>query len=299
MNRTIGSVLILLAAIGFGTIGIFGKLGFDAGLNNPTLLTFRFAIATVLLSLLLLRPGRSLQMTRNEFPVAIGLGVSYAILAGGFFWGLLYIPAGLAAITLYTYPIYVFAISVVLLGEVINRRKFAALLLAILGVVAIVGFDTAGYDPRGLFLVSLAAIAYAIYTTGSRVAVNDISAEWLALFAVATTTLVFLGFGLVTNALFVPTTLEQWAVIIGLAVFGTAAPIVLFVYGLEFVEASRASVLTTAEPPVTVILGVLILHEVLTIGIVSGGVLILIGIVLIQLDQRTTRPAVAPRDGDS
>lgn len=290
--------MVLLAAVGFGTIGIFGKLGFEAGLNNPTMLMFRFAIATVLLGLLLVRPGRSIRINKREFPVAIGLGVAYAVLAGGFFWGLIYIPAGLAAITLYTYPIYVFAISVVILGEVINRRKLTALALALFGIIAIVGLDTAGYDPRGLILVSLAAIAYAIYTTGSRVAVHNIEAEWLALFAVGTTSLVFLGFGLATDTLFIPYTLEQWTIIVGLAIFGTAAPIVLFVYGLGFIEASRASVLTTAEPPVTVFLGVIVLHEVLTVGILAGGAMILLGIILIQLDQRTTRPAVASTEGE-
>lgn len=288
--------MVLLAAAGFGTIGIFGKLGIAAGLNNPTLLTFRFLIATMLLGVVLGRPGRSIGIGRDQLPLAIALGMAYAVLTGGFFWGLLYIPAGLAAITLYTYPIYVFVISMVLLGEAITWRKVVALLLAIFGIVLIIGLDSAGVDPRGLALVSIAAVAYAIYTTGSRVAVGDIDSEWLALFAVATTGVVFLVYGGLTDALFLPSTAEQWAVIVGLAIVGTAVPIGLFVRGLSYVEASRASVLTTAEPPVTVILGVLLLQEVLTLGIVGGGVLVLVGIVVIQLEQATTRPAVAPAE---
>lgn len=281
-RRTTGIVMVLLAAAGFGTIAIFGKLATEAGLNNPTLLTFRFVLATaLLLSYLQFRGDTDLPPDR-QLAIMGGLGVAYAVLTAAFFWGLLYVPAGLATITLYTYPIYVFLISTTLLDERLSALKVTALVLAVTGVGLIVGLDTGNVDLTGVALVSIAAMAYAVYTTGSRVAVGTIGADHLATAAMATTGACFLAYGLVSETLFVPTTGEQWGVIVGLAIVGTVVPILLFVNGLRFVAADRASIVSTVEPVVTVVLGVVILGERLSAGILLGGTLVLVGVVLMQ-----------------
>lgn len=286
--------MVLLAAAGFGTIAIFGKFGFEVGLNNPTMLGFRFLLAAILLLAYLGGTGQFEVITGRPLWVAIGLGVAYAALTAAFFWGLVYIPAGLAVITLYTYPVYVYIISVTLLNEEITRLKLIAMVVALGGVVAIVGIDFGGLDLRGIGLVMLAAVAYALYTTGSRVAVAESEADVLAAIAIVVCALIFLGHGAITNELFMPSSMEQWGVVVGLAVIGTAAPIALFVNGLELVEASRASILTLAEPPVAVFLGIVLLGEVLTAGVVIGGTMVLLGILLIQRDRTTARPAAGP-----
>jgi len=287
--------MVFLAAVGFGTIGIFGKLATAAGLNNATLLTIRFALATgVMLTYLGLR-GRLGFRRRTPRPhgrqlaLTVGLGVLYAAMTGAFFWGLLYVPAGLATITLYTYPVYVYVVSAALLDERLTGPKVVALLLALAGVGLIVGLDTAGANPFGLAIVSLAATAYAAYTIGSRVAVGTIEADQLATAAMATTGACMLGYGLVAGTLSVPTATDQWAIILGLTVVGTVLPLLLFVNGLRFVEASRASVVTTAEPVVTVALGVVILGERLSPGILAGGTLVLVGVLLVQSEGLTGR----------
>ncbi|WP_158589376.1 EamA family transporter [Halococcus sp. IIIV-5B] len=74
---------------------------------------------------------------------------------------------------------------------------------------------------------------------------------------------------------------------VGVGLLGTAVPIVLFVRGLDRIEASHASVIGTAEPLVTVVLGVVLLGETATPVLVVGGGLVLCGVLLIQ---RTSRP---------
>lgn len=291
--RWIGAAMVVLAAAGFGTIAVFGKLGFETGLNNPTMLGIRFPLAAVLLwAIVLVRGGRP-DLTRRQTAGALALGVAYTVLTAAFFWGLVHLTAGLAVITLYTYPIYVFVIAVAVLDEAITPRKLLAFLLAVAGVAVIVGLDTSGADPLGVALVSIAAVSYALYTTGSRVAVADVRPDLLATLAMTAAAALFAGYGLLTGTLFVPGTTAQWGVVGGLALVGTAVPIVLFAYGLERVEASRASVLTTVEPPVAVALGVIVLDEVLSPGIVAGGAMVLAGIILIQSERATGRPAVA------
>ncbi len=282
-----GIVLVLLAAVGFGTIAVFGTLATATGLNNPTLLTFRFALATALLVGYLAYRGDAAKPSGRRLPAMVGLGLAYAVLTAAFFRGLLSVPAGLATITLYTYPVYVFLIGAAVLDERLTVRKLVALAVAVVGVGLIVGVDAAGVDPMGIVLVSIAAMAYAVYTTGSRAAVETIGADRLATAAMATTGACFLAYGLATDTLFLPTTSRQWAIIVGLAVVGTVVPILLFVNGLRFVEAGRASIVSTIEPVVTVLLGIAVLGERLSPLILLGGTLVLVGVVLIRSGEPT------------
>lgn len=89
---------------------------------------------------------------------------------------------------------------------------------------------------------------------------------------------------MVTGGLSIPSGLDQWLVVLGIGLVGTAAPIVLFVHGLERIEASHASVVGTSEPAVTVLLGVALLGEPVTPVLVVGGGLVLCAVLVVQWD---------------
>lgn len=283
-RRTVGALLILVASAGFGTLAIFAKIAEAAGINTTTLLTFRFVIGATLLWAGLTATGRARLLAGRDLRVALGLGLLYAAFSGFFFWGLLFVPAGVAGIAFYTYPIYVYVISVTVLDERISGRKLAALAATLLGVGLVVGGGPADVDLFGVALVLTAALGYAGYITGNRAALGSIDADVLSATALAATTLSVLAFGLVSRRLAVPSGADQWLVVVGIAVVGTALPIFLYVSGLDRIEASSASVISTSEPVVTVLLGAVLLGEVLTLGVVAGGALVLIGVLLVQTD---------------
>lgn len=283
-RRTVGALLVLVASAGFGTLAIFAKVAEAVGLNTTTLLTFRFVIGATLLWAGLAATGRARLLSGRDLRVALGLGLLYAAFSGFFFWGLLFVPAGVAGIAFYTYPIYVYVISVTVLEERISGRKLAALAATLLGVGLVVGGGPADVDLFGVALVLTAALGYAGYITGNRAALGSIDADVLAATALAATTISVLAFGLVSRRLAVPSGVDQWFVVVGIAVVGTALPIFLYVSGLDRIEASSASVISTSEPVVTVLLGAVLLGEVLTLGVVAGGALVLIGVLLVQTD---------------
>jgi len=278
--------MVLAAAVGFGTLAIFGKFAEEAGVNTTTLLTFRFVIGAGMLWVGLAAWGRLQLPSGRNLYVALALGVLYAAFSAFFFWGLLYVPAGVAGIAFYTYPALVYVISIRFLGERLFPRKLLALVFALGGVALVTGGDTAGVDRFGVGLVVLAACGYAGYITGSRAAVAAIGPDVLAGTALVASALSFLGFGLLSGRLFVPAGSEQWMPILGTAILGTTLPLFLYVSGLERIEASRAAITSTAEPVVTVLLGIVLLGEAFTPSLVVGGALVLVGVVLIQTDPR-------------
>lgn len=281
-ESTTGTLLVLGAAAGFGTIGIFGELAAAIALELPTLLPVRFAIATLGVLALAHARGWPVPRTRGDLLTTFALGIVYTGMTLFFFVSLRYLTAGLATIVLYTYPAIVFALAVAFLGESVSAVKLVALVGVLAGVALIVDANAAGADPVGVGLAVGAAGCYALYTAGSRKLVADIRPRSLMLGVLIGTTVSMFGYGLLSGRLGLPTGADEWGLVLGLTAIGTVAPLLLFYEGVARLEASRVGVISTAEPLVTVTLGAVLLGEPVTPTLVAGGLLVLGGVLLVQ-----------------
>lgn len=296
-ESTTGTLLVFAAATCFGTIGIFGELAVAIDLSFATLLPARFVVATLAVLALAGIRGWRLPATRRTWLSTLVLGVVYAGLTLTFFVSLRYLTAGLATIVLYTYPAFVVVLSAAALGEVVTARKVVALALATGGVALVVSTDTAGADPLGVALALGAAVCYALYTTGSRFVLASVTPRGLLVGVLLGTTGCMAVYGALDGGLAVPVGRTEWALVVGLAVVSTVLPQLLFYEGVARLEASRAGVVSTVEPVVTVALGAVLLDEPLTAFVVAGGVLVLGGVVLVNRG-RTERDADPVRASD-
>ena len=284
MDR-VGTALVLVSAVGFGTLGIFGKLMDAAGLSIPTVLVFRFVFATAVVWLLLgvrgelrLLRGRSL-----AFGVALG-AFGYAAMSGLYFWGLTFMTAGLVGIVLYTYPVFVVGAAAMRLDEPVTQRTVGALAATLAGVALVTGADPAGADPRGVAVVLAAALVYASYITASRVVLATVDPQVLTAHVLPAAGAAFLVLGTATDRLAVPNSSYEWGLVVAIAVVATAIPIFAFFAGIRRVGASRASIVSTTEPVVTLLLGAAVLGEPITVATVIGGALVLGGVLLVQIE---------------
>jgi drug/metabolite transporter (DMT)-like permease len=75
---------------------------------------------------------------------------------------------------------------------------------------------------------------------------------------------------------------STWAVIAVLTVFSTVLPGVFFLMGLVRLGPVRTAIVSTVEPFLTALLGVLVLRQALTLPTALGGVLIIGAVVLLQ-----------------
>lgn len=283
--------MVLGAATGFGTIGIFGELAATADLELATLLPVRFVLSSLVV--LLVAFGRSwpIPASRRVWATTLGLGVVYTAMTLFYFVSLRYLTAGVATIVLYTYPSFVFVLSVAFLRETVGARTVMALVLSLGGVSLVVGTDTAGVRPGGVALALAAAGCYAVYTAGSRSLVAHLDPRQLLVGVLLGTTGSMLVYGVLAGPPGVPAGRGEWGIVVGLVVVGTAVPLLLFYEGVERLSASHVGVVSTAEPLVAVVLGVFFLDEPVTGGLLVGGILILAGVVLVQRMRTESRPA--------
>jgi drug/metabolite transporter (DMT)-like permease len=282
-----GAALCAASAASFGAMAIFGKLAYDAGVTVLTLLTVRFVLAGAVLAIA--RPAPLPHGALRVKALALG-GIGYAAQSALFFSALTRIDAGLAALGLYLYPALVTLSGAALGRDRLDPTRLVALALAFTGVVLVLFVGVPGeVDALGVALALGAAVVYSVYILVSETVLA--ATQPLAL-----TTLVCLGAATsFTTAALVSGELDLgfdgigWLWLGAIAAVSTVAAIGLFFAGVARVGPSRASIISTIEPLVTVLLAFLVFDDELAATQLVGGALVLGSVVLL-----TRSPASAP-----
>src|SRR5918994_2361082 len=289
--NSLGTLLCLGSGAAFGAMAVFGKLAYGDGATVGTLLAVRFALAAALFWALVLAGGAAAEiraLRRRDVGVGLALGgAGYALQAGCYFAALERIDASLLSLLLYTFPAIVAAAAVALGRERIDGRRLAALGLASGGLVLVVAGAGAGaLDPLGAALGLGAAVVYSAYILVSEGIVGRVRPRVLAAL-VCTGAAASLTVGSVLLGELRPgeLTAAGWGWLACLAVVSTVAAVSLFFAGLQRVGPTTASIVSTAEPVVTVLLAFLVFGELLGPVQLLGGALVL-GAVLVLASYR-------------
>ena len=189
------------------------------------------------------------------------------------------ISSGLAGLLVSSVPIFSTLIAS-RYGDksVWQPKRLFGIAIGFLGVFLLVGIEslTGSSDPLSILMVIAASIGYAfavIYITrkmpdGSGVAINGIAMAMTAVFY-APALFFFWPDRAVSN--------EAVYSLIALGVFSTGIAFALFFTVMAEIGPTRASLVTYMNTAFAVVLGVIILNEPLTLGIIVGLPLVLIG----------------------
>ena len=278
-NRLIGMAYIALSATAFGVMPFFANLAYRSGVTPTSLLFLRFGMAAVLLWALLLYKHSPLPRVKTLLGLMLMGGVGYAGQSFSYFTALQYAPAGLVAVLLYLYPALVTGLSFVLLKQPITRLKWFALTLSLLGIVLVVGVQSGG-QLKGILLAVLAAVIYAVYIMAGAKITQGTDIRVSSTIIITSAAVVYGVYG-AWHGLSLPHSVMGWVGSIGLALVGTVVAVWAFFEGVRRIGAVDASMLSTLEPVVTVVLAWVLLGERLTVLNLCGGVLILVAAVLL------------------
>lgn len=285
-----GYALIILAAIGFASLPIFIKWGYNYGLTMDTMLFARFSIASLLMILIMLARGkRQFNVSKLCFFQLVLHGLMFFGSAYAYFLSIKHMSATITNILLYTYPLMVVLMSALIFKEKISLVKGLTLLIAFFGcllVVDVVNISGQKISMVGIFYGIMSAVFYAVYNINGQYLTEKLDSFTISTF----TTIVCL---LVTIAVYPPTNLfssghsqmPMWTVGLGTAILCTIVPLFCYQKGLSFLGASQASILSTMEPLIATVLAFLILGETLSTIQLSGAFLIVLGVLLLKLDK--------------
>lgn len=278
MPRQYAVLLVLLSALGFGSIALFAKMAYAAGVSPSMLLALRFLLAVAILAPLVWLRRLPLPRGRGLAGFAL-MGALYTAQSQCYFTALMYASSGLVGLLLYIYPVLVTLLAVAFGWEKLDRRTLALLVLAIAGLAITLGGNLQG-QPTGIALGILAACIYAVYIViGGRLTQNtDPLAATLVVMAAAA-----LGNGMfaVAGSSALPEAGTAWLAIGAIALFSTVIAIGTFLIGIKYIGAARASIISTLEPVITICLGVAFLGESVSANQLVGGGMVLLAVVLL------------------
>jgi drug/metabolite transporter (DMT)-like permease len=227
-------------------------------------------------------------------PFLLGLTI-YGLETGLFFASLERIDVSLASLLMCSYPALVVVGAVLLRRERASRRRAAALAVALVGVALVLAGGVGGaIDPLGIGLALGAAIAYAAYVLVSDKLLGTTEPLVLATMLCAGAAAAFALAGGATGSLDAPRP-STLLVVAAIALVATVLPIAAFLGGVHRIGPSRATILGTVEPPVTIALSALVFGERLGPVQLVGAALVVSAIVILQLRRRPKlRPVPQP-----
>ena len=280
------ALCILAGAALWGIIGLWNRRLLSAGLSPTDIVVIRNFGGMVLLSAVFLLKDRSVfRVDRACVPYFFGTGVVSVVLFTVCYFSCQKICSlSVASVLLYTAPSFVALMSAALWKEAVTRQKLLALFLTLIGCAMVCGlFDGGGVSvtAAGVLYGLGAGFFYALYSVFGRYALASASSMtvtvWTFLFAGAAS-LALLRPGHMA-ALRNPATLGA---ALGLVVFSTVLPYLLYTAGLAHTEAGKASIMASLEPVVASLTGVIVFHEAVSPTGVAGIALVLAGVYILR-----------------
>jgi len=285
MRKSYG--LILAAGALWGCISVFFRMLTGAGFTPMQAVTLRvFVAAAVFAVYLLCRDRGAFRIRLRDIPLFIGTGIlSLAAFNFCYFTAIEMSSVAVAAVLLYTSPVFVMLLSAVVFREKITSRKVAALVITFLGCMLVTGVLGGGEKlPLAAVLYGVGSgLGYALYSIFGKLALRKYSSETITLY-----TFVFAFIGVAPFSRFTGMSLAAMrgeAVLgaLGLGTLCCVLPYILYTKGLERVEAGRAAIVATIEPVVAAVIGAVVFREPFTAAKIAGILLVLGAIVILNI----------------
>ncbi len=286
-----GLLMVAGAGICWATTGLFGTLLFREGIDPVNVASTRNALAALIFLLyLVITQPQLLRLDKNQL-----LTLLPGSLVGVTLFNLFYMNAideagmSTAVVLLYTSPVFAVLLSRLFLKEPLTLHKVASLGLAFGGVILVVeAFELSALidNYTGILLGLASGVSFALlsvfgkHLTGS---LDRLTASFYLLFLGA----LFLSFirapwnGLVEAA----ASPGLLAALAAMVIISTFLSHFLYLYGLSYLQAGRASIAVSVEPAAAILLAFIFLGERLSLLQYVGVLLVLAAVFLLRLER--------------
>lgn len=281
MIKKTAPLWIALAGCLWGSMGIFVRQFNAMGIQSMNIVFIRsvFTAAVIFIFTALYKPSLLKVKCRDLWIFAASGLASIVFFNFCYFSAIEMMSLSVAAILLYTAPIFVMLMSALFFREKITLRKLAAIAISLVGLSLVTGIfsDAAVSDPIGILFGIGSAVGYALYSIFSRLALNRgytplTITGWSFAFA-ALFSAFFCDFSLFTKLYAAKPSMLLFSLVFALV--ASVFPYLLYAYGLTGVENSKASVIASVEPVAATVFGIVLYREYPSVASVIGVVLVL------------------------
>lgn len=298
MGASRGYLMVLVAALMWGTIGIFINELSAAGMTSVSIASLRLLSGAVfMVPVLLVRGLRSLardpfalfRMSARSLGCCALVGVFGLACANcAYYESMRYVGMSTASVLLYTSPVFGCLLGRALYGERLVANKLLAVACNVCGCVLVAtggNLSNLSFNVYGIVLGVMGGLLGALLAVFSKMATERADSLAVTLYG-------FIFGGVVMGAAAYPwgdvvaaVSPHTLLVLAGFGLIPTALAYILYMGGLSLgIEASKVPVVASFETVVTVLVGVLLYAEPMGPIKAAGICLVLLSIVAMNVD---------------
>lgn len=283
-----GVVNGIISGVSFGMIPLFSIPVIAAGMDNVSILVYRFLFGSAAMLAILLLRKTNMRVSLSELLRIVLLAIFYITTALATLECYKYLSSGIATALVYTDPIWCALIGLAFLGDKFSIKLTSSILLASLGVMMMTGvFSGDGtFSMIGLLLGLASGLAYGIYLIlVPRLKVKHIASLKLTFYVFFTGMWLLIAYSLMTNGGVeeVPDS-SCWHDLALLGLIPTAISNICVTVSLKLIDSTIVAILGAFEPLTAMVVGVVILGEPLGFIGVVGGMLILVAVAILTIN---------------
>ena len=287
-TKTLSILFVFVAGCMWGCMGLLVRPLNEIGLVTMDICFLRgFVTFVVMLAGLLLFDRDALKIKIKDIWCFIGTGaLSVSFFNFCYFKTITLTSLSVAAVLLYTAPIFVMVMSFFLFKEGMTRKKVLALLFAFVGCVLVSGIVVGGGDlsVKGILVGLGAGFGYALYSIFGRYALQrgygSLTITFYTFLFATLSTIFLVDVSSIINIVEKHPRIGVYGCV--MILFVTLFPYLCYTKGLSKMENGTASVIASIEPVMATVLGILIYKEEMTFANTFGMILVLVSIVILN-----------------
>ena len=282
-NKVKGIGATLISAIYFGFVPLLMKTVYAGGGNSFTAAFLRFGLSLPLLFVFCKVKGVDLRVTWEEMKHFIVITVfGYAGTTLLVFNAYNYIPTGMATTIHFLYPTFTVTGLMIFFREKISKTKILCVVLCLTGILLFYDGGTGG-SFIGIILALCSSMTYAFYTIflGKSKALKDMEPAKRLMYMHSIGTIMMLIIGLISGSLSFSMTPLSWGAMALTANLSAFIGAMLYQIGVKYVGSESAAMLSTFEPITSIVIGVLVYNEAMTVKIFIGCMAIILATLII------------------
>ena len=265
-TRVKGFIYLLLSAVYFGFMPLLVKVICADGSTIVGALFLRFALAIIPLYIYL-----KVRKVPMELSVEEGKKILYSAYD--------YMPSGMATVIHFGYPVFVLLGSLIFLRRRVPKLKIVCVGLCMIGIFLSYAGSGGEAKPMGFVFALISGMTYAFYILYLEVGgLQDIPAMKMIFYMNIVGSIMVFLIGKVSGSFVLHMNVNAWIAAFVLSLGAAFIGVGFFQYGVQYVGAQDAAILSTFEPVTSMIVGILVLHESASLSSMAGCILILISV---------------------
>lgn len=277
MNRIKGILYAAVSSSTFGLAPFFSLTLLLAGFSAFEVLSYRWGVATIALTLFGWCSGCSFRLEKKDFLVVLLLSLLRAVTSFSLLIAYQNIATGVASTIHFMYPLAVSLVMMYFFQEKKSLWVMFAVFMSLLGAALLSSGELEaknGDTIVGLVAACVSVFSYAGYIVGVRMTrAVRINSTVLTCYVMGLGTVLYFIGALATSGLRLVADGYTWLIILGLALPATAISNITLVRAIKYAGPTLTSILGAMEPLTAVVIGVFVFKELFTLNSAIGIIL--------------------------